>query len=304
MNRQFQNYNNSNDQMSTSAGRNVGSGGRQMYMDRPSNLSQSQYDRNQGGSARSGNQKQAYNPNPFNGRDMVSMSSQMSGMLNTETAMFNPTKVRRDETQDSEKKKEIGVLFYSNNCDHSKTFLLNLMKSNVNDLVRKICVDNNSKIPSVVKSVPTLVARGINRPLVGEQVFAWLENENTKVGKDDDIKCFSFNCKDNYTFIEGVDDGTIIDGNIADWDKDYMINAPLDTAGGKDSKKGIDEQKIASYKNEMMKIREDRGGLTKQNETKNSKLDPDQFNQMFLKQQEKYSKGNGTNKFKQSVKNI
>ena len=284
MNRQFQNFNQSNTQMS-----------------RPSNLSQSQYDRNQG---TNGTQKQAYNPNPFNGRDMVSMSSQMSSMLNTETAIFNPTKVRRENGDGGEKKKEIGVLFYSNNCEHSKKFLLDLMKSTANDLVRKICVDNKGvKIPSVIKSVPTLVARGINRPLVGEQVFSWLENENSKSALDDDIKCFSFNCKDNYTFIEGVDDGTVIDGNTAEWDKDYMINAPLDT-DGKD-KKVIDEKKMASYKDEMTKMREARNGVNQQATPKNAKIDPDEFNQMFLKQQSKFSKSGGTtSKFKQSVKNI
>jgi hypothetical protein len=273
-------------------------------MSRPSNLSQSQYDRNQG--IQNGTQKQAYNPNPFNGRDMVSMSSQMSSMLNTETAMFNPTKVRRENMDDtgSEKKKEIGVLFYSNNCDHSKKFLIDLMKSNVNDLVRKICVDSKGvKIPSVIKSVPTLVARGINRPLVGEQVFSWLENENSKSALDDGIKCFSFNCKDNYTFIEGVDDGTVIEGNTADWDKDYMINAPLDTSGKE--KKGIDEKKMASYKDEMTKMREVRNGTNQPSTPKNAKIDPDEFNQMFLKQQSKFSKmDKTTSKFKQTVKNI
>jgi hypothetical protein len=284
MNRQFQNFNRSNDQIS-----------------RPSNLSQSQYDRNQG--QHSGSQKQAYNPNPFNGRDMVSMSSQMSSLLNTETAMFNPTKVRKESDDDnSEKKKEIGVLFYSNNCDHSKKFMIDLMKSNVHDLVRKICVDiKGVKIPSVIKNVPTLVARGINRPLVGEQVFAWLENENSKSALDDGIKCFSFNCKDNYTFIEGVDDGTVIDGNTAEWDKDYMINAPLDTSGKE--KKGIDEKKMASYKNEMTKMREARNG-NQPSTPKNAKIDPDEFNQMFLKQQSKFSKSGSASKFKQTVKNI
>jgi hypothetical protein len=282
MNRQFQNFNRADDQMS-----------------RPSNLSQSQYDRNQGTQ-----KKQAYNPNPFNGRDMVSMSSQMSSMLNTETAMFNPTKVRRESADEDggEKKKEIGVLFYSNNCDHSKKFLIDLMKSNVNDLVRKICVDNKGvKIPSVIKNVPTLVARGINRPLVGEQVFAWLENENGKSALDDGIKCFSFNCKDNYTFIEGVDDGTVIDGNTAEWDKDYMINAPLDTTGKE--KKGIDEKKMATYKDEMTKMREARNG-NQPSTPKNAKIDPDEFNQMFLKQQSKFSKSGSASKFKQTVKNI
>ena len=108
----------------------MGSGNRQSYMERPGNLSQEQYDRNQG------NKGQVYNPNPFNGRDMVSMSSQMSGMLNTETAMFTPTKNRGDNDNTGEaKKKEVGVLFYSSNCEHSKKFLVDLMKTKMNDLV-------------------------------------------------------------------------------------------------------------------------------------------------------------------------
>jgi hypothetical protein len=300
MNRQFQNFSQSN----SNSGRNMGSGNKHMYMERPTNLSQEQYGRNQG------NRDQVYNPNPFNGRDTMSMSSQMSSMLNTETAIFNPTKPRFDnETEgDNTKKKEVGVLFYSSNCEHSKKFLLDLMKTKLNDLVRKICVDKSDiKIPSVVRSVPTLIARGINRPLVGEQVFAWLENETTKTAVTDDIKCFSFGCKDNYTFIEdGVDDGTVIEGNTADWDKDYMINAPLDT-DVKETKKAGNDEKIATYKNDVAKMREERNAmLGKQNAptAKNTKLDPDQFNQMFLKQQEQYSKSNGTSKFKQNVRNI
>jgi hypothetical protein len=299
MNRQFQNFRQSNDNY----GRNISSGNRQMYMERPTNLSQEQYNKNQG------NKDQVYNPNPFNGRDMVSMSSQMSGMLNTETPMFKPTRTRGDDKSvDNSKKKELGVLFYSSNCEHSKKFLFELMKTKFNDLVRKICVDKTDiKIPSVVRSVPTLIARGINRPLVGEQVFAWLENENSKGAISEDIKCFSFGCKDNYTFIEeGIDDGTIIEGNTAEWDKDYMINAPLDT-DTKDTKKGGNEQKLASYQNDVAKMREERNAmLGKQNgpTAKNTKIDPDQFNQMFLKQQEQYSKSNGASKFKQNVRNI
>jgi hypothetical protein len=299
MNRQFQNFNQSNG----NNGRNMSSGNRQMYMERPTNLSQEQYNRNQG------NRGQVYNPNPFNGRDMVSMSSQMSSMLNTETAMFNPTKSRGDNEQgDTTKKKEVGVLFYSANCEHSKKFLVDLMKTKINDLVRKICVDKSDvKIPSVVRSVPTLIARGINRPLVGEQVFAWLENETAKSAINDDIKCFSFSCKDNYTFIDdGVDDGTIIEGNTAEWDKDYMINAPLDI-DTKDTKKVGNEEKIASYQNDVAKMREERNAMFgKQNSpaAKNTKIDPDQFNQMFIKQQEQYSRSNGASKFKQNVRNI
>jgi len=137
--------------------------------------------------------------------------------------------------------------------------------------------------------------------LIGEQVFAWLENENNKYTADDNIKCFSFNCKDNFTFIEGVEDGTVIDSNTAEWDKDYMINAPLDT-GGKD-KKGIDEKKMASYKDEMTKLREARTS-NQPSAPKNTKIDPEEFNKMFIKQQSKYSKSGSASKFKETVKNI
>jgi hypothetical protein len=307
MNRQFQNYQ-SNDEFSMNS-RNMTSGNKHMYMERPTNLSQEQYSKNQSqsmefGRNQQGAGKQVYNPNPFNGNDMASVSSQMGSMINTESAVFQPNRNRSEpETSNSnDKKKELGVLFYSNNCDHSKTFITNLMKTKLNDFVRKICVDgNNVKIPNVVKSVPTLIARGINRPLVGDQVFAWLENEISKTAVvDNSIKCFSFNCKDNYTFINDVDDTVTVDSNVAEWDKDYSINAPIDTDTTKSGKK-IDEGKVAAYKNDVGKLRDERNNMFKP-PPKNSSIDPDEFNQMFIKQQEKAR--NPSSDFKQKVRNI
>lgn len=284
MNRQFENFN------SQTAPSN----------NRVTNTSQEEYNRNQNPArTQPGTQRQVYNPNPFNGRDMVSVSSQMSNssMLNTESSIFKPTRTGSESTN-TESKKEMGVLFYSNNCNHSKTFLVNLMKTKINDSVKKICVDGNDiKLPSVIKSVPTLIARGINRPLVGEQVFAWLENEASKNVVEADVKCFSFNCKDNYTFIDGLDDGTTVDGNIAEWDKEYSINAPMDVDGDK-TKKTLDDKKINKY-------REERNTLYGNKPLeKNTKVDPDQFNKMFLKQQQQFSNKSGADSFKQNIRNI
>lgn len=286
MNRQFQNYSKNDKQVS--------------YMERPHNQSQAQYNRNQNSNIdmssrnQAGPQKQIYNPNPFNSYDNLSMSSQMSSNLNTQSAISRPSKPQGE-------RKEIGVLFYSNNCEHSKKFLIGLMKTNFNDLVRKVCVDKRDvKIPSIVTDVPTLIARGINRPLVGEQVFAWLENETAKGAINDDIKSYSFNCKDNYTFLDGgVDDGTVVEGSIAEWDKDYSINAPIDIEA-KNEKKGIDQKKMASYKSDVSKMQEERNAMLAQNKPKTTQLDPDEFNKMFLKQQQK-SQGSS---FKQNVRNI
>lgn len=174
------------------------------------------------------------------------------------------------------------------------------MKTKLSDFVRKVCVDGNVKIPSVVKSVPTLIARGINRPLVGDQVFSWLENEIGKLSvADNDIKCFSFNCKDNYTFIGGVDDSVTVDSNVAEWDKDYSINAPIDT-DTKNTKK-LDENKLANYKNDVSKLQTERNTMFKAPQ-KNTTIDPEQFNKMFLKQQEQSK--NISSEFKQKVRNI
>jgi len=268
MNRQFQNFSSSNED-----GVN-----RQLMVSRPTNLSQQEYTRNQRQEEGPKAPRQVYNPNPYGGNDQMSQSSQ------------------QQSNQTGDKKKELGVLFFSNNCEHSKTFLVNLMKTKINDLVRKVCVDGNTmKLPSVVKSVPTLIARGINRPLVGEQVFAWLENEAGKNTVDADIKCFAFGANDNYTFIDGVDDGSTFGGNIAEWDKEYTINAPMDTEGDK-MKKTLDDKRINKY-------REERNSLYANKPLeKNTKVDPEEFNKMFLKQQS--NSKSGTETFKQNVRNI
>ena len=288
MNRQFQNYSKSG-QSSVS------------YMERPHNQTQAQNSKVQNNNIdmtsrnQAGPQKQIYNPNPFNSYDNLSMSSQMSSNLTTQSAISKPSGPTKE-------RKEIGVLFYSNSCEHSKKFLISLMKTNFNDLVRKICVDKKDvKVPSIVTSVPTLVARGINRPLVGEQVFAWLENETAKGAVSDEIKCYSFNCKDNFTFIDGgADDDTVVGGSVAEWDKDYSINAPMDVDDKKNSKKGVDKQNELGNTSDMSRMQQERNAMFTQGKPKTTQLDPEEFNKMFLKKQQKSQ----TSSFKQNVRNI
>jgi hypothetical protein len=47
---------------------------------------------------------------------------------------------------------------------------------NIIDLFKIVSVDDkNIKIPDIIVSVPTLIVKGINKPLVGKEVFLWLE---------------------------------------------------------------------------------------------------------------------------------
>jgi hypothetical protein len=184
--------------------------------------------------------------------------------------------------------KEKGVLFYSQSCAHSKKFLEALVK--VEPLfksIRKVCVDGNSNIPPMVTSVPTLIVRGINRPLMGEQVFSWLSNETKAAnGASDDLMSFAFNAKDNYTLIDGAHDSHCISSNVAEWNKDYFINAPADINSDKKGSGGA----AAGGMSDIAKYREDRNMQQPQRQAPGAppKMDSNQFNKMFVKQQQSH----------------
>lgn len=317
MNRQFQNFSQNSfvDNQNTIA-RNISVFGNKQesikYMDRPSSVNQSQMDYSRNQQQPLGQNRPIYNPNPFgaggsnnanpygssNANPYGSNASPFSG-----NDMGSSVSMLSMQQQQQRPAKELGVLFYSNNCSHSKAFLASLYKSPLNDYVRKICVDNpNVKIPRIITEVPTLVARGIQRPLVGDQVMAWLDNESQKTSssniQNSDIQSYSFGGRDNYSTIGDINDDVSVAGSFADWNKDYYINAPLETDKG-DKKKSTSSSSQISDMNQISQLRAERDSMfapQRQAMMKNTQIDPEQFNQMFLKQQEK--------SFRNNLKNI
>lgn len=69
------------------------------------------------------------------------------------------------------------VVFYSNNCPHSKDFLvrLNQFDKGLFNRFVKICVDNNPSIPECIDSVPTIIVPSHSHPLTDNAVFMWLD---------------------------------------------------------------------------------------------------------------------------------
>lgn len=251
------------------------------YMERPSsmNVSQMDYNNNQTAGAR----KPVYNPNPF-GNDTGAGSPFSSDMSSVQSNMIQ---------QQQQPRREIAVLFYSNNCSHSKTFLAALYKTPLNDVVKKICIDHGDiKIPKIITEVPTLVARGIQRPLVGDQVSSWLQNETKKLsgggggGNGGELQCYSFSGKDNYSVIGEVNDDMSVCNSFADWDKDYYINAPKESDKG-DKKKVSQTGTQISEMNQINRMRNERDSLfvDQRHKMKAAQIDPEKFNEMFLKQQ-------------------
>ena len=71
------------------------------------------------------------------------------------------------------------LLFYSKRCSHSRQFLEELPSIAAASSVHRICIDTTprERIPSTVKSVPTLILAGQMTPLVGDQAFGWLREQ-------------------------------------------------------------------------------------------------------------------------------
>ena len=72
------------------------------------------------------------------------------------------------------------VLYYSNLCEHCMELMILLKKNpSLGEGVQKNCVDNNPKVPSFLKSVPTLYIQESesSKPYlyVGENVFKWFQ---------------------------------------------------------------------------------------------------------------------------------
>ena len=70
------------------------------------------------------------------------------------------------------------ILFFSRHCSHCKHLLHDLQQAQVKN-IHMVCVDNTprERIPSFVKSVPTLVLGPNVQPLVGDRTFEWLEQQ-------------------------------------------------------------------------------------------------------------------------------
>lgn len=73
------------------------------------------------------------------------------------------------------------IVYYSNYCLNCKEFINILCKTPVYNKFTKVNVSEiNVNIPPFVKSVPTIIVPNINRPLVGEEVFKWLDESSEK----------------------------------------------------------------------------------------------------------------------------
>jgi len=70
------------------------------------------------------------------------------------------------------------ILFYSDRCPHCVNLLRTIKYLGTQDNYKYISVDNPAgpKLPDIITDVPTLIVKGMNRPLVGREVLTWIES--------------------------------------------------------------------------------------------------------------------------------
>lgn len=82
------------------------------------------------------------------------------------------------------------ILFYSTYCGNCNEFLNILCKRQ--DIYERFKMINisapNSPKPGFLRHVPTIVVPGVDRPLAGEEVFQWLENQADEQAKKGETK--------------------------------------------------------------------------------------------------------------------
>lgn len=110
------------------------------------------------------------------------------------------------------------ILFYSDKCKHCSALINSINKTCTQDNYKLISVDNPSiKIPEIITKVPTLIVKGMNKPLVGREVFSWFNSQqfiNLQTNNINNIFNPQFktdntltNTKDiNYVSLSGNDD--------------------------------------------------------------------------------------------------
>lgn len=105
------------------------------------------------------------------------------------------------------------ILYYSNYCINCNEFMNILCKTPVYSNFTKINVSSGeTSFPQFVKSVPTIVVPKITRPLVGEEVFKWLEDQSAERVKNEKEGIIPYSpgemgcgLGDNYSYLDAKD---------------------------------------------------------------------------------------------------
>lgn len=69
----------------------------------------------------------------------------------------------------------MNIIFYSQQCSTCRDLLILLRNENLLNYFTLFCVDNRlDKIPKQITRVPTMIVSNINKPLIAQETFEWV----------------------------------------------------------------------------------------------------------------------------------
>lgn len=103
------------------------------------------------------------------------------------------------------------ILFYSTRCDACRRLIIIMKNENLIPYFKLICVDDKlNRLPPQIQAVPTMLIKGVKKPLVCEETFKWIEQVKflRKQNIQTDIKNINQSYKKNSDII-GFDEDTM-----------------------------------------------------------------------------------------------
>ena len=93
------------------------------------------------------------------------------------------------------------ILFYSQQCQHSKNAIMAVQKSSLQNDIKMFCIDGFKPLPSYLTHVPTMKIYSTNTLLVGEKIDEWLETQKPAERIEDQVA----QSTGSYTMLDGGD---------------------------------------------------------------------------------------------------
>ena len=90
------------------------------------------------------------------------------------------------------------IIFYSNYCTYCKEVLNQISKTEINDNIIYVCVDDeNIQLPPFVKAVPTIYLVNDKKIVVDEAISDWIKEKLSKP-QNDEIQAYYGACDNSY----------------------------------------------------------------------------------------------------------
>lgn len=137
------------------------------------------------------------------------------------------------------------LLYYSSFCQPSKELLQVLCKTPFYSKFQKFDISDGARIPPFVKSVPTAIVPGVDRPIVGPEIKSWLEGQVQRVEKETQKEIIpfhpdemNFGFGDSYSYLDVDERSQPMEHTFAFIDRpDEKINTPAESEFGDMKKK-------------------------------------------------------------------